>query len=29
MARIYIPGDESDPFTYLMESVSLNEGVPT
>jgi hypothetical protein len=24
MARIYIPGDESDPFTYLMESVGLN-----
>src|ERR1700730_5135434 len=24
MAQIYIPDDESDPFTYLMDSVSLN-----
>jgi hypothetical protein len=24
LARIYLPGDESDPFTCLMESVSLN-----
>src|SRR5579859_7945105 len=24
MAQIYLPDDESDPFTYLMDSVSLN-----